>query len=449
MNVLFIHQNFPGQYFHLAGYLARVGNHSVTGLGDVENIRKRGVLKGITTIGYPSPKGAGEATHPYLQGTEAAIRRGQAVARSLLQLKGQGYAPDVISVHPGWGEGLFVRDVYPDVPTLMFCEFYFHAGQADLGFDPEFPATPDWSYSIRIRNTAQVMSILTGNALVSPSRWQASRYPACFRNGMNIIHDGVNTGWMTPDPDEFLVLQPLRKAGESRLVAFTGTTLALETPAGGSGELLPEGDPVTLRRGDKVVLFVTRNLEPYRGYHVFMRSLPALQKRHPDAAIVIVGDAGLSYSPTLPEGHSYKDKYLDEVRGELDLGRVHFVGRLPYEGLRAAFRIASAHVYLTYPFVLSWSLLESMSCEGLIVASDTEPVREVIRHGENGLLVDFFDRDALVGTVDAVLREPGKTAALRKSARSFVEMHMPMEKCLRRQAELLEALARGKYPTPG
>ncbi|MDL2291388.1 glycosyltransferase, partial [Desulfovibrio sp. OttesenSCG-928-F20] len=455
MKVLFIHQNFPGQYLHLAQYLHNLG-HEVVGLGETDNIKKRGAINGITTIGYPAPQGSGQQTHHYLLSTEAAVRRGQNVVRALLEIKAKHFTPDVISLHPGWGEGLFVRDVFPHTPIAMFCEYYFRAGQADLGFDPEFPQSPDWSFSIRIRNTAQVMSLITANVGLSPTQWQASRYPDFIRRNMVVAHDGVNTDYMTPDASDSLTIQPLDTPGDSRLVDYPPF---VENPAQGvsagdaaaQATLAPAqalGPPITLGVGDKVITYTGRNLEPYRGVHIFLRALPELQRRHPDAHVLIIGHDGVSYSPALPEGETYKAKYLAELKGRIDLSRVHFLGRIPYMALRSAFRISSAHVYLTYPFVLSWSMLEAMSCEALLVASDTPPVREMISHGENGLLFDFFDTNKLVDSLDAALNKPEQFRDLRKKARIFVEEHFRLEKCLQTQLSLLEALAGGRYPAP-
>jgi len=407
MKLLFIHQNFPGQYLHLAHFLSEQGGHDIYGMGEAKNIRNRGTLPGITTIGYPTPQGPGDRTHHYLKSTEAAVRRGQTVARSLLRLKGRGFVPDVIAVHPGWGEALFIRDVYPDTPMLQYCEYYVRSGQADRDFDPEYPHTADRAFGVRIRNAAQLLSLAEADACVSPTAWQASRYPPAIRDHIRVIHDGLDTDFMRPDPEARVHVQSL-----------------------------------ALSRKDKIITYAARSLEPYRGFHVFMRSLPDIQKLHPDARVLIAGDEGNSYSDKLPEGQSYKKACLQEVGDRLDLSRVHFLGNVPYPALRALFRISSAHVYLTYPFVLSWSALEAMACESLVIASATEPVQEVITGGENGLLVDFFDQKALAARVDAALREPERFAALRQKARQTIVKGFSLPVCLPRQAALLEELAR-------
>ncbi|MDL2315905.1 glycosyltransferase family 4 protein [Desulfovibrio sp. OttesenSCG-928-A18] len=450
MNILFIHQNFPGQYLHLVCHVRSQGGHNIAGLGETQNIRNRGTLAGITTIGYPQPQGAGERTHHYLAGTEAAVRRGQAVVRALLDLKKKGFTPDLVSLHPGWGEGLFVRDLFPKVPILMYCEYYFRARGADLGFDPEFPSARDAEFSIRVRNSAQLVSLTSANACISPTTWQASRYPDMLRERMRIIHDGIDTNFMCPDAEERLSLQPMQTPGESRVQGFPE-----RLPPGARGlekvrksDSTSRGDAISLGRGDKVLTYVARNLEPYRGFHIFMRSLPEIQRRHPDAQIMIVGRDGVSYSPRPEDGRTYKEQYLEELDGKIDLSRVHFLGRIPYPALRALFRISSAHVYLTYPFVLSWSALEAMSCGALLVASDTDPVREVMQHEKNALLTDFFDHQALAESVDRALSEPRAFDALRRNARETVVDGYSLEKCLPKQYSLLMDLAAGVYPVP-
>lgn len=429
MKALFIHQNFPAQYLHLARYLQAHG-HEVVGLGEADNIKRRGTIKGVTTAGYPKPQGAGKSTHFYLRAAEAAVRRGQAAARALLALQKKGFEPDVICVHPGWGEGLFVKSVYPSVPLVMFCEFYFQPGEADIGFDPEFPVKEDSRFNIYTRNAQQDLSLPRADHLVCPSRWQASRYPECFRRDIRILHEGVNTVFMCPDPDDSLTLWPHPDPGHNYVV-----------PKGGEG-IAPDAAPITLTRRDKVITYVARNLEPYRGFHVLMRALPELQRRHPDAHIVLAGGDGVSYGQHLPTGYTYKKRFLNEVRDSIDLTRVHFLGLVPYETLRTIFRISSAHVYLTYPFVLSWSATESMACEGLLIASDTEPVREVVTHGKDGILVDFFDRDALVNAVSDALDRPQEYLGIRKAARERILADFNVTECVARQAAFLQEIGR-------
>ena len=426
MEVLFIHQNFPGQYSHIAKRLAACSDLRVTGIGEKKRVEQRGLVSGVHTLCYDTPAQASAQTHHYLRGPEAAVRRGQAVARLLLGLRAKGYAPDIVCAHPGWGEALFVRDVFPGARIIMFAEFYFRAGQADIGFDPEFPSSADWNFGVRVRNSPQILSLLTADVCISPTRWQASRFPDFVLQKTRVVHDGVNCDYMTPAANACLFLRQTDRPGESRVLD--------------EGET-PDGPVLSLGPADRVVTFVNRNLEPYRGYHVFMRALPAIQRQTPDARILIVGGDETSYNAALPEGQTFKERYLAEVRDRLDLSRIHFLGRVPYRALREIFRISSAHIYFTYPFVLSWSVLEAMACQSLVIGSRTPPVEEVITHGENGLLVDFFDQEALVRAVTRALHHPEEFAPLRQKARATIEKHYELETCLAVQEKLVRQMA--------
>ena len=441
MNILLVHQNFPGQFLHLARYLRALPNIKVMGIGEKANIQKRGTIGGIMTLGYKTPLGAGEKTHPYLQFSEASVRRGQAVARGLLHMKQKGFVPDVILAHPGWGEALFVRDIFPDTPLVLFCEFFFYPREADMAFDPEYPCSFEQQISVKIRNSVQIASIMEANALVSPTNWQASRYPKLFQPFIHIIHEGVDTRLVTPEGE----------ASISLVQGENGDCTVLEPGVAGQGlaDSKPDGPVLTLGRGQKVLTYIARNLEPYRGFHQFIRALPAIQAKHPDMHTLIVGGDEVSYSLHLPAGQTYKQLILEPIQDSLDLSRVHFTGRVSYDVLLSIYRISSAHVYMTYPFVLSWSLLEIMAAGGLVIGSRTPPVEEVVRHGENGLLVDFFDRDALVDTVDEVLRQPEKFGPLRHAARQTIVTRYEQRECLEKQVALLASVCENNLPPIG
>ncbi|MDR1359992.1 MAG: glycosyltransferase [Deltaproteobacteria bacterium] len=437
MKILFIHQNFPGQYLRLVQHLRDLGGHEILGIGETGNIRNRGMLRGVALRGYSAPKESGSDVHHYLRDTQTAVRRGQNVARILLALRAEGYAPDVISVHPGWGEGLFARDVFPRVPLLMYCEFFFSAETGYLDFDPEFPATVDGRFSLRIRNAVQLISLPAADALVSPTAWQRSRYPALLRRGIRKLHDGIDADYMRPDSGAALALAPLSIPGESLLVQ----------EATGKAISAPEG-LITLRPGDKTITYAARNLEPHRGIHRFLRALPEVLRRHPDCRVLLAGADGVSYSQIPPDKQTYKARYLAELEGQLDLSRIHFLGRVSYADLRRIFQVSAVHVYLTYPFVLSWSVLEAMACGCLVLASRTAPVQEVVRHKRNGLLVDFFDQQGLVQALDTVLDRPGDFARLRAAARRTILSRYNLSSCLEGQTKLLLDLAAGKYTVP-
>ena len=408
MNLLFIHQNFPGQYGHLAALLAATPGHRVVALGEHVNVMRRGRLPGVETLTYEMPAGAGDATHPYVRAHEAAVRRGQQVARSLMALRARGFYPDVICAHPGWGEALFVKDVFPRVRLLGYFEFFYRALGADVGFDPEYPATLDDQCRVRVKNASMLLSLDAADAGVAPTAWQHAQFPAVYQPRISVMHDGVDTDAVCPDADERLTL--------------------------------PDG--AVLTRADEVVTFVVRNLEPYRGFHVFMRMLPALLARRPHAQVVIVGGDEVSYGTHLPDGQTYRERLLALWDSSVDRSRVHFTGRVPYRTFLSVLRVSSAHVYLTYPFVLSWSMLEAMSAGCLVIGSRTPPVQEVIEDGINGWLCDFFDQDGWAARIAEALEAGPALEPLRAAARQTIVQRYDLKRiCLPQQVALVTALA--------
>jgi len=409
MNILFVHQNFPGQYRYLASTLATDKRIKVVGLGEVENVKKNMKLPGVTACGYPAPGAATPQTHHYVKPLESAVRRGQAVARACMGLKEKGFVPDIIYAHPGWGEALFLKDVFPNAKLTLYCEFYYRNDGADVGFDPEFPSKLDDMFRVRIKNAASLLSLEAGDRGISPTQWQRDAFPAAFRDRITVIHEGVDTDYMKPDAE-------------------------------GKASVTVAERKLTLTADDEVVTYIARNLEPYRGFHSFMRALPSLLKQRPNAQVLIVGGEGVSYGQSLPKGQTYKKKMLAEVGNQLDLDRVHFLPPVPYETLLRIYQISSTHVYLTYPFVLSWSMLEAMSSGCTLVASDTAPVREVIRNGKNGYLTDFFDAEKLAEKVAEVVenRKSKEVVAIRTAARRTVVENYDLRRvCLPKHLQLL------------
>ncbi|WP_375688216.1 glycosyltransferase family 4 protein [Pseudooceanicola sp. LIPI14-2-Ac024] len=410
MDILFIHQNFPGQFKHLAVALAAAG-HRVVAL--TLRVKAPTTWNGVRILPYAIKSKAGQHTHPWVTDFDTKVTRGEACFRAALRLKSGGFSPDLIVAHPGWGESLFLKDVWPGVPMGLYCELYHLADYPHLGFDPEFERGDPLAEPLRIRmkNLNNDLHFDLARAGISPTRFQADTFPPAFRDRISVIHDGIDTDALRPDP---------------------AVRFALD-------------DGRILTRDDEVITFVNRNLEPYRGYHVFMRALPALLRERPDAQVLIVGGDGVSYGATPPKGQSWKEIFRTEVWDDIPpeaRARVHFLGRIPYDRFTALLQVARVHVYLTYPFVLSWSLFEAMSCEAAIVASDTAPVREAIIHDDTGRLVDFFDRDALVAEVCALLDDPAARDRLGRAARAHVRAGYDLRtRCLPAQMDWVEGLA--------
>ena len=405
MRLLFLHQNFPGQYRHLAAAMAARKGTQVIGLGQNETP----AIPGVNQLRYKAPEAGKTAPHPYLSRTEGHIRHGQAAARAALQLRDKGFSPDVICAHPGWGEALFIRDVFPDAKIILYWEYYFRSQGGDIGFDPPGSIVGlDEAARTRVNNTIQLLQLEAADWGVSPTHWQRSRYPAWAQDRISVIHEGIDT--------------------------------AIATPAGPAEFRLADGR--TLTRDDEVVTYVARNLEPYRGFPQFMRALPELQRMRPHAQVVVVGGDQTSYGRAPAEGGTWREVMLRELADRIDLARVHFVGRVPYPQLLNLFRLTRAHLYLTYPFVLSWSMLDAMACGAPILASGTAPVREVITDGVNGRLVDFFDSEAIAeGLADMLATDQ---APLRAAARAHVLEHYDLHGlCLPLQMTMVDRIAGG------
>jgi len=408
MNILFIHQNFPGQFKFLAPALVRRG-HTVIAMTMQKT--KTPKWQGVKIVTYTAVRGTTPNVHPWVSDFETKAIRGEACFRAALTLKDQGFIPNIIVAHHGWGESLFLKEVWPQAKLGIYCEFFYHLQGADVGFDPEFLSKDHGeACRLKLKNINNLLHFDIADAGISPTQWQAGTFPQPFRDKITVIHDGIDTLSLAPNPNVVLNLK----------------------------------SDLALSKTDEVITFVNRNLEPYRGYHIFMRSLPEILKRRPNAHVLIVGGDNVSYGAKPVNNETWKDLFAAEVKPKIsdaDWSRVHFLGNIPYPHFIALLQLSTVHVYLTYPFVLSWSLLEAMSVGCSIVASDTQPLHEAIKHGETGRLVNFFDVQGLTNEVCSLLDNPTERQRLRINARAFAQEHYDLQKvCLPRQVEWVEEL---------
>ncbi|HMX98632.1 MAG TPA: glycosyltransferase family 4 protein [Agitococcus sp.] len=408
MRILFIHQNFPAQFKHLAPALAADKNNQVLAMHMRSDMPKN--WQGVQMLSYAAKRGSTPKIHPWITDIETKVIRGEAAFYAAMQLKKAGFTPDVIIAHCGWGESLFVKDVWPTAKLAIYSEFYYHAQGADVGFDPEFPSSLTDQCRIRVKNTNNLLHFEVADAGISPTYWQASTFPQPFRDKITVVHDGIDTQAIKPNP----TIQMNFKNAQ--------------------GE-------ITLSRNDEVITFVARNLEPYRGYHIFMRALPDILRQRPTAKVLIIGADGVSYGKEAPQGQTWKNIFINEVKEQVDWSRVFFLGQVPYPQFISLLQLSRVHIYLTYPYVLSWSLLEAMSAGCTIVASDTPPLKEAIIEGKTGRLVNFFDKQALANTVSELLADKAQSDILSQNARQFaVENYDLKSICLPKQLQWVQSL---------
>lgn len=403
MKILIIHQNFPAQYRRLVPVLLTKG-HTLRALSQ----RKEKTLLGVRNYYYTINHNSLTNQHEWLKSSESALLRAQAIATICTYWKKTGYTPDIILVHTGWGESLFLKDIWSNTKVIGYFEYFYHTQGADVNFDPEFPAKPDIAYRLRIRNQHLLSSLHSCDIGITPTQWQYSRFPSQWQNKLHIIHEGIDTDIAQPSSSAWIKLSSNR----------------------------------ILSKYDEVITFVNRNLEPLRGYHRFMRALPEILKARPQAQVIIVGGNRCSYGKKPTGSLGYKQQFLQEVKAELDMQRVHFVGHVNYTTFLKILQISSVHVYLTYPFILSWSLLEAMSTQCAIVASRTAPVQEVVEHAQTGRLIDFFDQHNLVDQINQLLvqRSQQNYQTMCENARQFVKQSYDFRAvCLPKQLEIIGA----------
>jgi glycosyltransferase involved in cell wall biosynthesis len=415
MNYLFIHQNMPGQWRHIVDHLARKGGHRIVVVGrrQVEGKKKRALAHAVPGVEYRSYSVNGK--YENFGGEEPAaafdnfVVHGRAAAAVMQRLKSEGFVPDVIAAHPGWGESLFAKDVFPSAPLLHYCEFYYRAHGGDYGYIGE--RTLQGEMNLRGRNAGLSLSLDAMDWGLSPTAWQKAQHPVDTHPRISVLHDGIDTDTVCPNPD-------------ARLELPTGRVLTAQ---------------------DEVLTFVARNLEPQRGFDQFLFAAARVQQARPNAHVVIAGGEGVSYGKAPPDGRTWKVHALDLVR--LDPLRTHFVGTLPFAEHVKLLQVSSVHAYLSIPFVLSWSMTEAMSAGCLLVGSNTAPVRELIRHGHNGLLVDFFDIDAIAATLSDALQRRAELLPLRQAARATIlEGYDQRRHCVPRLEQLLNDMAQGRLP---
>lgn len=396
--ILVLHPEGPGQFPHLAPHLA--SRHDVVFLSRAA----MPPLPGVRAFRYRPHRGRDQRTHRYAAWTEAAVLAGQAALRTCLRLKTEGFVPDLCVVHPGWGDALFLREAFPKTRILAYCEYFWRGAGADVGFADGAATDLDAQCALRMRNAALMVSLEAADRLYAPTRWQRDLHPAFLRDRIDVIHDGIDVAHVRPDLE----------------AVFT----------------VPSGPRLTA--ADEVVSYVARGLEPQRGFPQLMRALPDLLRRRPDAQVVICGADTPAYGRAPDTAPTWRAALLDEI-GPLP-PRVHFVGTLAFADYLALLRVSSLHLYLSVPFVLSWSMTEAMATGCLVLGSDTAPVHEFITDGANGFLVDMRDPAAIADRAADLLARGADLAEVRSAARETIVQRCALKTCLAAQDALIETM---------
>lgn len=400
MKFLFSHRSFPAQFKHIIAELAKNPDNEIVFLTSVDNSVE---ISGVKKIVYKLKRKVPKNCHRYLRLYEEAIIHGQAAAEAAIKLKLMGFTPDVIYSH-SWGNSLFLKDVFQKTPQVCYCEWYYNAEGADIDFDGK-KINEDMKALTRAKNAPLLIDLVNCDLGICPTNWQKAQFPKEFQDKLRVLHDGIDTNYFVPDSS----------------VVFK----------------IPNSE-IELSAKDEVLTYATRGMEPYRGFPQFMEAVETLLQERPNLHVVIAGEDRVCYGAKLLKG-SYKELMLNKLN--LDMTRVHFTGHLPYEEYRKLLQISSVHAYFTYPFVLSWSLLEAMSCGCCVVASDTMPVKEMIKNNENGLLFDFYSKADFVKKVIFALNEKNKTTVIRQNARTFILDNYNLESILVKQIGLLKSVA--------
>ena len=398
MNILFLHPHFPAQFRHLAYTLGQAPNHHVV----FGTARQSGHMPGVQKVLYRPTRQAALQTHPYVRPLENATLVGQAAYRMAHQLKTQGFYPDVIFGHSGWGPTLFMKDLFPKAQLKCYFEWFYHAHGSDADFDPAAPLSVDNEVRIRLKNAPILTDLYSCDRGLSPTHWQKSQFPKEFHSKITVLHDGVDTEFFKPKPGAKLVLPRL------------GLDLSEVT---------------------EIVTYVACGMEPYRGFPQFIEAIALLQSNRPNCHVVVVGEDQVTYGSPRPDGKTYKEWMLETT--PLDHDRLHFTGRLSYSEYLQVLQTSSVHVYLTRPFVLSWSLLEALSVGCAVVASNTAPLQEVMQHEQNGVLVDFFSPTEIAERVEELLDHPRFRQELSTHARETILEQYDLAKLLPQQMQWL------------
>lgn len=408
MKLLFVHSNYPAQFRHLCQHYAKSGHHQVAFLSQGKewtapqdgNVHLQRYQLGR------DPEG--KLCHPYLKRFESAVLVAQACLREAIKLRQQGFEPDLIVGHSGFGSTLYLKEVWPRARFVGYFEWFYRTSGSDVGFGESDPVSPDTACRVHTYNAPIVMDLALADLALCPTRWQASQFPEPLSQRLEVVFDGI-------DAEAF---RPLDEAERAAGLTIDTLSIPAEVP---------------------LVTYTTRGFEPYRGWPQVAEGLSLLLQRNPQVQVLLVGSDEVAYGAKRGDGRSWRQWAMESF--DYDPSRLHWLPPLQYTDYRRVLQHSWVHVYWTIPFILSWGLMESLSTGCAVVASDTPPVREVISPGQQGVLVDFFDVEGLAARVDELLHDPDRRRGLGQRARAtIVERGYDLPSCLQRQVAMIDQL---------
>lgn len=416
LRILLIHRNFPGQFRFLVAAWLRMGI-LIDAIGATDS---QALPEGLLPQDYPSrlhywqisavneiPEGVIDAD------LESAFRRGVLVAAMAKKMRDEDEVyPDVVIFHSAWGDGLHLRSVWPAALFIAYPELYGSPRCLGYGFDPLLPAlTNKVSESIDRQNLLASAAVLCSDTAVVPTAFQRLSFPPALQPSLHCIHEGVDTDLFSPAADACFDC----------------------------------GNGLIFRVGDPVVTFVSRRLEALRGLRTFVEALPALMRSCPDVQVVIAGDPLVGGYGSIGSKHpqGYLGETLESLGDKLDLGRLHCVGWLSMQKLIRLLQISAAHVYISYPYTLSWSVLQAMACATPVVGNGDGPLSEVVESNRNGLLVEFTDSEALARCLLRLLKDASLRSRLGQAARQTICDHYGLNRAAKAYLSLIEGLRTG------
>lgn len=399
MRILFVHHYFPGQFQRIAQHYVSEGHDVVAFHRGLQDGRATRPVPGVRAIVYGEEAVSDRPEDHVLHDVDQFVREAASVGFRAVELKDEGWLPDLVYDHSGWGTGAFLHDVFPDAKHIRYCEWFFN-NTAESG---EF-LTGERPFEARFMNSLlnlpTMMDLTRADLMIAPTEWQRRQFPDAIRRQIRIAPDGVDTDLFRPDRD----------------ARFT----------------TPEGKSFVA--GDRVVTYVARGADPFRGFQPFIEALGIAQAEDPDLHALILGDRKVYYGA----GVGREDHFNDVMRrAAIDPRRTHFTGVVAYEQYRQALQVSAAHIYLTVPFVLSWSAIEALATGCAFIGSDTAPVREFVEHGREGLLVGFDDPRAIATAISHMVAAGPEIDAMRKAARRRVLRNWSAGSAIRRHLKLV------------